>query len=117
MTKRRRSGRAAGAGPVKAAGGPAAGPAFWLIAGAAALWYAAFIGRTTFVIGGTRYFCLFDDAMISMRYARNLVHGLGLVYNPGDRPVEGITNPLWTLIMAAAHLVRLCSCKVWAPPY
>jgi hypothetical protein len=41
-----------------------------------------------------------DDAYISYRYARNLVEGLGLVYNPGER-VEGITNLLWTLLVAA----------------
>jgi arabinofuranosyltransferase len=64
---------------------------------------AAFIYKTSFVVEGTRYFCLFDDAMISMRYAHNLVEGNGLVMNPGER-VEGITNPLWTLYMAGVHL-------------
>ena len=37
-----------------------------------------------------------DDAFISFRYADNLVHGLGLVYNAGER-VEGYSNLLWTL--------------------
>ncbi len=41
-----------------------------------------------------------DDAFISYRYARNLVEGHGLVYNPGER-VEGFTNLLWTLLVAA----------------
>lgn len=40
-----------------------------------------------------------DDAFISFRYARNLVEGTGLVYNPGEY-VEGITNLLWTLLVA-----------------
>lgn len=40
-----------------------------------------------------------DDAFISFRYARNLVDGLGLVYNAGER-VEGYTNLLWTLLCA-----------------
>lgn len=40
-----------------------------------------------------------DDAFISFRYADNLVHGHGLVFNPGER-VEGYTNFLWTLLMA-----------------
>ncbi|HUL43779.1 MAG TPA: hypothetical protein VLY03_05435 [Bacteroidota bacterium] len=40
-----------------------------------------------------------DDAFISFRYAKNFVHGLGLVYNPGER-VEGFTNFLWTIMMA-----------------
>ncbi|HEY8154300.1 MAG TPA: hypothetical protein VII72_09255 [Myxococcota bacterium] len=42
---------------------------------------------------------LLDDAFISFRYARNLVLGHGLVYNPGER-VEGYTNLLWTLFAA-----------------
>jgi hypothetical protein len=40
-----------------------------------------------------------DDAFVSFRYARNLVEGHGLVFNPGER-VEGYTNPLWTLFVA-----------------
>lgn len=41
-----------------------------------------------------------EDAYISLRYARNLVEGHGLVFNPGER-VEGYTNFLWTLFLAA----------------
>ncbi|MGD9400654.1 MAG: hypothetical protein PVF95_00145 [bacterium] len=40
-----------------------------------------------------------DDAYISYRYARNLVDGHGLVFNPGER-VEGYTNFLWVMITA-----------------
>ena len=40
-----------------------------------------------------------DDAYVSFRYARNLVHGHGLVYNVGE-PVEGYTNFLWTALAA-----------------
>lgn len=40
-----------------------------------------------------------DDAFISYRYAKHLVEGQGLVFNPGER-VEGITNPLFTLLLA-----------------
>lgn len=47
---------------------------------------------------------LFDDAMISMRYARNFAHGFGLVWNPGEAPVEGYTNTLWTLFMSIFHV-------------
>lgn len=46
------------------------------------------------------YVC--DDTFISMRYARNLAEGHGLVFNPGDR-VEGFTSPLWTLLLAGIH--------------
>lgn len=40
-----------------------------------------------------------DDAYISLRYARNLVDGHGLVFNPGER-IEGYSNFSWTLIRA-----------------
>jgi arabinofuranosyltransferase len=42
----------------------------------------------------------FDDAYISAVYARNLAEGHGLVFNHGER-VEGFTNLLWVLILAA----------------
>ena len=63
-----------------------------------------YIAATSFEIEGKTYYVLFDDAMISMRYAYNLAHGNGLVWNPGER-VEGITNPLWTGVMALIHLL------------
>jgi len=66
-----------------------------------------FILRTSFVIEGTRWFSLFDDGMISMRYARNLAEGAGLVWNPGGEAVEGYTNFLWVLVMAALHFLPL----------
>ena len=47
------------------------------------------------------YYFLCDDAFISFRYARNLVDGHGLVFNRGER-VEGYTNFLWVLEIAAA---------------
>ena len=40
-----------------------------------------------------------DDAYISLRYARMLVEGQGLVWNPGER-VEGFSNPVFTLLCA-----------------
>ncbi len=54
---------------------------------------AAFLGETW------RELPQIDDAYISYRYARNLVEGHGLVFNPGER-VEGYTNLLWTLLVA-----------------
>ena len=41
---------------------------------------------------------LFDDAYITLRYAANLVRGLGFVFNPGER-VMGTTSPLFTFIL------------------
>ncbi len=66
------------------------------------LWASLFIYRSSVLaFDGNRYFVLFDDAMISMRYGWNLAHGLGLVWNAGEY-VEGYTNPLMTLVMALA---------------
>ena len=45
-----------------------------------------------------------DDAFISFRYARNLLEGHGLVWNPGER-VEGYSNFLWVLELAAIWAV------------
>ncbi len=44
--------------------------------------------------------CVLDVAFISFRSARILVDGIGLAWNPGER-VEGYTNFLWTLLVAA----------------
>ncbi len=68
---------------------------------------AIFIYNTSFIVGDTRYFALFDDAMVSMRYAKNLVSGYGLIWNPGGAYVEGFTNPLWVMVMALAHLLPI----------
>src|SRR5215212_10904840 len=68
-------------------------------------WASLFIYNSSFVgIDGRRYFCLIDDAMISMRYAWNFSHGSGLVWNPGEY-VEGYTNLLMTLLMSLATLL------------
>jgi arabinofuranosyltransferase len=68
-------------------------------------WASLFIYHSSIVgIDGWRYFCLFDDAMISMRYAWNFSHGLGLVWNQGEY-VEGYTNFLMTLLMSLATLL------------
>lgn len=66
----------------------------------------ALIGHSA-VIGGERYWWLDDDAMISMRYARHLAQGAGLVWNPDGERVEGYTNLLWTLYMALVHLLPI----------
>ncbi len=43
-----------------------------------------------------------DDSFITFRYSRHLVDGLGLVWNPGEAPVEGFSNLLWMLLAALA---------------
>ena len=85
---------------------------FIILLGTFAFYAAAYIYRTSFVLDGERYFSLFDDAMVSMTYARNLARGHGLVWYPGAARVEGYTNPLWVLFMAAIHLLPLVPSKV-----
>ena len=46
-----------------------------------------------------RFLC--DDAFISFRYAHNLAAGHGLVFNPGFARIEGYTNFLWVVLLAA----------------
>lgn len=79
---------------------------------AAGIFYLIFILRTSFVIHGERYFTLVDDAMVSMRYARNLAWGHGLVWNIGEAPVEGFTNFGWMLWMALLHLLPIPASKI-----
>lgn len=78
---------------------------FMAIVAMAILVGAIMIKRSSIIaIDGQRYFALFDDAMIAMRYADNLVAGRGLVWNPGER-VEGFSSPLWVFVLAAAIAV------------
>jgi hypothetical protein len=84
---------------------------FVLLLVAYAIYAGAFIFTTSAVVeaNGTyihetrRYYVLFDDAMISMTYARNFANGDGLVWRPGSARVEGYTNPAWVLYMAFWH--------------
>ena len=48
-----------------------------------------------------------DDSYITFRYARNLAEGRGVVWNPGEPPVEGYSNFLWMLMLAAAQKLGL----------
>lgn len=110
-----------GPSPSGAPGSPALRPSWRALLGAAgaALPAAAslalcafFIWRVRFEVGGETYFSLFDDALISMRFARHLVEGHGLVWNVGEPPVEGYTNLLWTLWMALLHLTGAPDSKI-----
>jgi hypothetical protein len=74
------------------------------------LWLPPVLVGHSVTLAGHRYWWLDDDAMISMRYARNLATGSGLVWNPGVR-VEGYTNFLWTLFMALVHLFPIPAAK------
>ncbi len=75
-----------------------------LLSGLYIVWGSLFIYQSSYIaLDGKRYFGLFDDAMISMRYAWNFAHGLGLVWNAGQR-VEGYSNLLMTLLMSLASV-------------
>lgn len=74
-------------------------------------WSALYVARTSFEQAGTRVFCLWDDAMISMTYARNLREGHGLVWNPGGARVQGFSNLGVTLVMALLHALPLSMAK------
>lgn len=47
-----------------------------------------------------------EDAFITFRYVENVVNGLGLVYNPGER-VEGYSNFLWLIILVVFRLLGM----------
>jgi hypothetical protein len=82
---------------------------FIIIMLASTIYAGLYIERTSFVIDGVKTYALFDDAMISMRYAKNLASGEGLVWNPGGERVEGFSNPLWVGFMALFHLFPIPS--------
>ena len=71
-----------------------------------------FILSSSFIYKNTRGFVLFDDAMISMRYAENLADGNGLTWNKEDEKVEGYSNFLWTVYMAFWHLLPISKLKI-----
>ena len=59
---------------------------------------AIYLLLTTIVIFATFSRWGYDDPFITYRYAANLQHGLGFVYNPGER-VLSTTTPLFTLLL------------------
>jgi arabinofuranosyltransferase len=71
------------------------------------LFLMGFVWRAGFDTPSGRQFTLFDDAMISMTYARTLAETGEWVWFPGADRVQGITNPLWTLYMTLLHVVGL----------
>jgi len=48
-----------------------------------------------------------DDAFITFRYSENLANGHGLVFNPGDKPIEGYSNFLWLLFLSLLYKLGL----------
>ena len=68
-------------------------------------WGLAFVWLNRQIIDGATYWFLFDDALISMSYARRLVDGFGLNWAGYGDPVEGFTNPLWVAAMVAIEIL------------
>jgi len=56
----------------------------------------------------------YDEAFITFRYAANLSHGLGLVYNPGEHYL-GTTGPGWAILLGSLRrLLPILSVPQWA---
>ena len=70
-----------------------------------AVLHAALVLVAASVGGKGLRFTLFDDAMISMGYARTLAETGEFVWFAGAPRVQGITNPLWAGWMALVHFV------------
>ena len=50
---------------------------------------------------------IIDDAAITFRYARHVAEGHGLAFNMGEKPSEGYTNFLWTMMMVPIFWFKL----------
>jgi len=46
-----------------------------------------------------------DDSFIFFRYAENLAHGHGFVFNPGEPAGEGFTSWMWLLMLTFFHYI------------
>lgn len=73
------------------------------------------LALTLFTVFSISYWGFFqDDSYVILRYAHNLLEGNGLTFNPSEA-VEGYTELLWTLLVAAglaAHLPAIGLMKV-----
>lgn len=98
----------AGPPPTAAAGAPAAVQSSPAVARrgsprlARAQW--ALLYGSFLVSVGLTFDATSDDPLITLRYAANVVHGHGPVFNPGQH-VEGFTSPLHLLLVIGAYLV------------
>jgi hypothetical protein len=63
-------------------------------------------------MGGLAYHCRYlavpivDDAAISLAYGRTFFSGHGFRITPYSQPVEGFSNPLWTLLLGLSGPLR-----------
>ncbi len=66
------------------------------------LWIAAFIALVAIVVRAWMSWSTHsttEDFYITLRYSENIAHGVGFIYNHGER-VLGTTTPLYTLLLA-----------------
>jgi arabinofuranosyltransferase len=57
------------------------------------------LGCTAALVHALHFHHVCDDAFISFHYARNLIRGVGLVFNPGEHTM-GYSDLLWVLLIA-----------------
>ncbi len=62
------------------------------------------LGFITIILLIGFYRWAYDDPFISYRYAANISHGLGFVYNPGVR-ILSTTTPLFTIVLALSGIL------------
>ena len=74
-----------------------------------------FVAGTALIVAACLWFnhaYFYDDADITLRYARHLVEGLGPRWNPAGAPVEGFTSPAH--VFAVAALLAVYVKDLWA---
>src|SRR5215213_1190448 len=76
-------------------------PPRWLVPASVAACL-AYLGAELFLVGVLGF--PLDDSWIHLQFARNLAHGHGLSYNPGEL-VTGSTAPLWTALLSLLFLL------------
>jgi len=59
---------------------------------------------------------IIDDAGISFSYAKNLANGYGIKSWPGEKPVEGFSNFLWTIVVSILHLLQIFN-PIYSPKF
>lgn len=68
-------------------------------------WVLIYLGLSTMFIYVVFSHWAYDDPFITYRYAYNLAHGLGFVYNPSER-ILSTTTPLFTLLLVPFSLLN-----------
>lgn len=62
-----------------------------------------FYRRFIYTDGSGKLWGLSDDMYISASFGRSLFSGAGFVWYEGAPKVEGISNPLWSIVLGALH--------------